>query len=103
MIIPNPDEIENSDFDEIISEGMMEVDSLNWIPIEVSVTPQRETEKAYYARVAVYEVDDFGRCDDIYPEKLTWIPKSMSGNPWWICSNIFDNTGKVANRRFDEY
>lgn len=103
MDIPDTDvEVESSDYDEIVTEGMYQTTYV-WVKIETSVTPIRETEKAYYAKITVYEVDGMGRCDDIFPEKVYWIPKSMSENPWWICSNIFDHTGKVANRRFDDY
>jgi len=104
MKIPLPDDIESTDtdYEEIICEGMFQTTYI-WVRIETSVIPIRETEKAYYAKITVYEVDDIGRCDDIFPEKISWIPKSMSDNPWWICGNIFSHTGKVANRRFDEY
>lgn len=101
MEITGPDESE--EFQEIISEGMMEVFSGKWVPIEVSVIPDRETEKAYHGTIAVYEVDSSGRCDDLCPETKGWVPKSMSDNPWWICTNTFSHQGKVSNRRFDGY
>jgi hypothetical protein len=86
---------------EVESEGMMESGG-QWIPIDCQVSVEKETEKAYYGEVTVFECDDFGRNDVIY-EKNTWLPKSMSQNPWWIVTKLFDFSGKVSNRRFDEY
>ena len=93
--------LEDSDYIEIVSEGMMEK-GIVWIRIEISVEPQKETEKAYYGDVTVYECDQDGRVDTEY-QKVTWLPKSMAENPWWILTKIFDFSGKVSNRRFDDY
>ena len=86
---------------EIECEGMMETAG-QWVPIDCVVEVVKETEKAYYGMVTVYECDDYGRSDVIY-EKETWLPKSMSENPWWIITKMFDFSGKVSNRRFDSY
>ena len=87
--------------DEIVSEGMLQR-GIDWIPIEVSVSPEKETEKAYYADVLVYECDDFGRADVEY-QRVDWLPKSMAQNPWWVLTKFFDFSGKVSNRGFDNY
>ena len=86
---------------EIVSQGMMQK-GIDWIPIEISVNPQKETAKAYYADVVVYECDDFGRADAEY-QRVDWLPKSMAQNPWWILTVYFDFAGKVSNRRWDDY
>lgn len=89
--------------DEIESEGMIYY-SHRWIPIETSVTVYKESAsgKAYWGDVTVYECDDIGRVDTLFEKNGTWIPKSMSNNVWWICTNIFDHPDKVSNRRFED-
>ncbi len=100
MVKVKPD-YEDSIHDEIISEGMLQTE-YTWIPIETVVEPQRETEKAYYGIVSVYECDEYGRSGLVYDSTESWVPKSMATNPWWILTNVFDETNRVANRRFDD-
>lgn len=101
MKIPNENSNENLDvIDEIETEGTIYI-AHKWIPIETEVLAYRETEKAYFGDVTVYECDDTGRVDVLFSKKDTWIPKSMSGNPWWICTVMFEHPDKVANKRFE--
>ena len=103
MKIPSPDinlESELDESSEIESEGMIELNGV-WIPIETSVLYHRETEKAYFGKVIVYECDEWGRSDVLFEKDDTWIPKSMSDNPWWICTVLFSHPDKVSNRRFE--
>jgi len=86
--------------DEIESEGTIYIVH-QWIPIETSVEVYKETEKAYFGNVTVYECDDDGRIDTLFAKEKTWIPKSMSDNPWWICTKMFDHPDKVSNKRFE--
>ncbi|MCZ6582345.1 MAG: hypothetical protein O6761_04145 [Thaumarchaeota archaeon] len=88
--------------DEINSEGTIYIDH-QWIPIETEVIVYRDTDKAYFADVTVYECDSTGRIDELFKKEKTYIPKSMSDNPWWICTQIFDHPDKVANKRFEGY
>lgn len=94
---------EENNFDTITSQGMIEI-LHKWIPIEIEVIPKRETEKAYFGSVTVYEDVD-GTNEMLFEDNETWIPKSMADNPWWICTVKFEHGGKVANKRFevDEY
>lgn len=97
------DESNESDtLEEITTDGTIYI-SHQWIPIETKVTVYRETEKAYFGNVTVHECDDDGRVDVLFEKENTWIPKSMSGNVWWICTVMFEHPGKIANRRFDDY
>lgn len=98
------DESNESDvLEEITSEGTIYI-SHQWIPIETEVIVYRETEKAYFGNVTVYECDnDDERIDILFVKENTWIPKSMSGNVWWICTVMFEHSGKVANKRFVNY
>lgn len=92
---------ESSDIlDEIEAEGTIYIAHV-WIPIETSVEVYKETEKAYFGNVTVYECDDDGRVDELFKKEKTWIPKSMSDNPWWICTVMFEHPDKVANKRFE--
>lgn len=103
MKIPNVDfqSDESSDvIDEINSEGTIYI-SHQWIPIETEVIVYRETDKAYFGDVTVYECDSTGRIDELFSKKRTYIPKSMSDNPWWICTVMFEHPDKVANKRFE--
>lgn len=94
--------IESDDFiDEISAEGTIYI-AHQWIPIETSVQVRRETEKAYFGNVTVYECDSVGRVDTLFEKTDTWVPKSMSDNPWWICTVKFEHQGKVSNKRFEE-
>lgn len=111
MNIPDPDDNSINDnsmdnnsldvIDEINSEGTIYI-AQQWIPIETEVIAYKETEKAYFGTVTVYECDDDGRVDDLFKKENTWIPKSMSDNPWWICTILFDHPDKVANKRFEK-
>jgi len=95
------DELDELDvIDEIESEGMIYI-SHRWIPIETEVLAYKETEKAYFGNVTVYECDEDGRIDELFKKENTWIPKSMSGNPWWICTILFEHPDKVSNKRFE--
>ena len=83
----------------ITAECMIEIDYM-WHNCETVVTIQRETEKAYFGDVVVYNADYH---KEIYVKESTWIPKSMSCNVWWICTILFGHTGKVSNKRFEVY
>lgn len=87
------------DFDPITSEGMIFI-AHKWIPIEIEVVPVRETEKAYFGSVIVYEVVSSSN-EILFEKEDTWIPKSMADNPWWICTVKFEHPDKVANKRFE--
>ena len=87
------------EFSTIESEGMIHI-AHRWVPIEIEVEPKRETEKAYFGAVTVYEIVE-GSQEMLFEDKETWIPKSMSDNPWWICTVKFEHPGKVANKRFE--
>ena len=98
------EDYESDIIDEIESEGMIYY-SHRWIPIETSITVYKESAsgKAYWGDITVYECDGTGRVDTLFEKDGTWIPKSMSSNVWWICTNIFDHSDKVSNRRFEGY
>lgn len=97
-----PEENQTEVFDPIVSIGTLEMSGV-WVKIEVEVHPERETQKAYYGDVTVYDVDENGNRDcDIYHTVKAWVPKSMSANPWWICTNTFECEGRCANKRFDD-
>lgn len=101
MKIPRVDFNESVDvIDEIEAEGTIYT-AHQWITIETSVQVYKETEKAYFGDVTVYECDDDGRVDTLFVKEKTWIPKSMSDNPWWICTVMFEHPDKVANKRFE--
>ena len=101
MIIVKDDDYDTDDvIDEIEAEGMIYL-THRWIPIETSVEAYKETDKAYWGTVTVYECDNMGRVDVLFVKEKTWIPKSMSSNVWWICTEIFEHPDKVANRRFE--
>ena len=95
----------SSQFSEINAQGTIETGWGEWIRIETSVCPSRETEKAYLAEITVYRCDDIGRSDIFFEETEHWVPKSMSGNVWWICKNIFEHELKISNKRYhdDDY
>ena len=88
--------------DEIESEGTIYI-SHQWIPIETSVQVYKisKSGKAYFGNVTVHECDDDGRVDVLFEKENTWIPISMSDNPWWICTILFEHPDKVANKRFE--
>jgi len=88
--------------DEIESEGTIYI-AKQWIPIDTVVEVYRETDKAYFGTVIVYECDSIGRIDELFKKEKTWIPKSMSNNVWWICTVMFEHPDKVANKRFEDY
>ncbi len=94
-----PDKDESDIIDEIEAEGTIYI-AHQWIPIETSVEVYKETEKAYFGNVTVHECDSDGRVDILFNKEKTWIPKSMSGNVWWICTKMFEHPDKVANKRF---
>lgn len=100
MDIPDVDDESYDVLEEITSEGTIYI-SHQWIPIETEVKVYKETDKAYFGNVTVYECDSTGRIDELFSKEKTWIPKSMSGNPWWICTILFDHPDKVANKRFE--
>lgn len=101
MKIPDIEDDDSPDvLDEIESEGTIYI-AHQWIPIETEVISYKETEKAYFGDVTVYECDSTGRVEELFKKEKTWIPKSMSDNPWWICTVMFDHPGKVANKRFE--
>ena len=93
---------ESDVLEEITTDGTIYI-SHQWIPIETEVIVYRETEKAYFGNVIVYECDGIGRVDTLFEKENTWIPKSMSDNVWWICTVMFEHPDKVANKRFDNY
>ena len=100
MEIPDTNEETPDVIEEITAEGMIFI-SHQWIPIETEVIAYRETEKAYFGDVTVYECDSDERIEDLFKEEKTWVPKSMSDNPWWICTVKFEHPDKVANKRFE--
>lgn len=89
------DEIEET----ISCEGMIFI-AHRWIPIDIEVEATKETEKAYFGDVTVYEEVD-GSHMVLFEKSETWVPKSMAENPWWICTILFEHAGKVSNRRFE--
>jgi len=100
--IPDAESVDTPDvISETESEGTIYI-AHRWIPIETEVIAYKETEKAYWGDVTVYECDDTGRVDELFKKENTWIPKSMSDNPWWICTVMFEHPDKVANRRFEK-
>ena len=86
-------------YDEITSEGTIHQNG-RWIPIEISIIPDFDTEKAYHCDVIVYKIHEGIRSGIIFSKEDTWVPKSMAQSPWWICTVKFEHTDKVANRRF---
>ena len=82
---------------EIESEGMMQVYNGKWVQITTRIEVKKETEKAYFGALKVFE-DDY---NELYSDSETWIPKSMAENVWWICTVKFEHAGKVSNRRFE--
>jgi len=95
MSIPDVDVI-----DEIESDGMLKISDSTWVPITCRIQVDRETEKAVHGVVTVYEVDEE---DPVFGPKIFWTPKSMSENPWFICTVIFETDRMVSNRRFEDY
>ena len=87
--------------DEFCSDGMMEQYG-QWIPIECVVQSNKETAKAYYGTITVYKCDEYGRELELFT-KDSWLPKSMTCNPWWIVTQLFEEDCKVSNRRFEEW
>ena len=85
--------------DEIICEGSLQT-LHKWIPITCTIIPDKETEKAIHGTITVTED---GEGTPLYEPIINWIPKSMSENPWFICTKIFDEERKVANKRFESY
>lgn len=86
--------------DEIESEGTIFI-AHQWVPIDTVVQVYKETDKAYFGDVTVYECDSTGRIGKTFSKEKTWIPKSMASNVWWICTKMFDHPDKVANKRFE--
>lgn len=102
MNIPAPEYTGSTDYSDIVSEGMVETRN-RWVHIKVTVTPSKETEKAYYGMIRVDEVIPGEKNELFYKSSITsWVPKSMADNPWWILTKKFDETRKVANRVFDK-
>ena len=89
-------------FVEIEKKGMIYIIQ-RWVPIETVVQVYKETDLAFFGNVTVYECDHVRRIHVLFEKNDTWIPISMSDNPWWICTKMFNHPGKVANKRFDEY
>ncbi|MCZ6582679.1 MAG: hypothetical protein O6761_05865 [Thaumarchaeota archaeon] len=88
--------------EEIESEGTIFI-THQWISIDTLVQVYKETDKAYFGNVTVYECDNIGRTGELFNKEKTWIPKSVADNVWWICTKLFDHPDRVANRRFDGY
>lgn len=103
MKIPDTISYEKSELeiiDEIENEGTILL-SGQWKLIDTFVQVYKETDKAYFGTVTVFECDESGdRVDELFFRENTWIPKSMSDNPWWICTVMFDHPDKVSNKRF---
>ena len=94
-----PDTYDTPDIiDEIECVGMLYT-LYRWIPITCTILVDRETEKAVHGMVRVVDVDD----TTIYEPQIYWVPKSMSQNPWFICTKLYDEERKVANKRFENY
>lgn len=100
-----PDDSSDDSFDDLLGyvygEGTIEIHHL-WGEIQTKVQIFRETEKAYFGNVTVNMVIDGGLGARLYHKKDTWIPISMSQNPYWICTVMFGHPEKVSNKRFDE-
>ncbi len=92
---------ENDILEEITSVGTIYI-AHQWIPIETSISVYKETDKAYFGDVTVYECDSTSRVDELFSKEKTWIPKSMSSNVWWIYTILFEHPDKVANKRWDD-
>jgi len=85
--------------DEVECVGMLQT-LYRWIPITCTILVDRETEKAVHGMVRVVDADDD---TTIYEPQIYWVPKSMSKNPWFICTKLYDEERKVANKRFENY
>lgn len=86
---------------EIKSFGMIE-GPYNWIPITCSIAVNRETDKAVHGLITVYEDDieeDF-KNEPLYNPEIYWVPRTQCEKPWYICTILFDEERKVANRRW---
>ncbi len=87
--------------EEITSLGTIYI-AHQWIPIETSISVYKETDKAYFGDVIVYECDSTSRVEELFSKEKIWIPKSKSDNVWWICTILFEHPDKVANKRWDD-
>ena len=83
--------------DEIECVGMLKT-LYKWIPITCTILVDRETEKAVHGTVTVTDAEDD---TTIYEPQIFWVPKSMSANPWFICTQLYEEKRKVANKRFE--
>jgi len=81
--------------DDITSKGAI-LNQSRWFPIEVVVSVEKTTEKALFGNVTVYHGDN--REEEIF-SKESWVPKTMSSNPWWIITQIFNHKNRVSNSR----
>jgi len=87
--------------DNITAKGTIEK-TFGWYPIETSLKVYKKTNKAYFGDITVFAVNGDTRLYILFEKEKTWIPKSMSDNPWWICTKLFWYSGKVANKRFED-
>ncbi len=94
-------DLPNSSISIINAEGSI-YKNHDWLPIETSIIIYKKTEKAYFGDVIVYLLNDLRRVGILFEKLKTWIPKSMSDNPWWICTVMFEYKKKVANKRFED-
>lgn len=86
--------------DEIECEGMLKISGYRWVPITCRIEVYKETEKAVYGEITVHEDDD---TSPVFGPVVKWVPKSMSDNPWFICTVLFETERRVSNKRFDAY
>jgi len=93
----NDDHFNDEDYEyEIESEGMLQR-GYRWIPITCLIKVDREKGQAVHGLISVF--DEVADCD-IYESKISWVAKSKSANPWFICTVIFEEKNKVANSRW---
>lgn len=87
-----------TDFSDVItSQGMLNT-RYKWVPITCTIDVDRQTTKSVHGLVTVLEE---GEEDPVYTPQIYWVPKSMSMNPWFICTILYEEENKVANKRFD--
>lgn len=87
--------------DEIYAEGTIQIHGV-WADIETEVKVYKKTNKAYFGSVTVHIVLGGQWGATKFHKDNTWIPKSMSQNPYWICTVMFGHPEKVSNKRFEE-
>jgi len=82
----------------IESEGAIQRE-YKWNHIICTVIVDRESEKAIHGTIYVREKNSNG-FGNLHGPIINWLPKSMANNPWFICTNIFEEENKISNRRY---